>query len=70
VGRDGASGAAAGHALGYVRNMARIFDNIEQDILAALRRTLEVADRAGCVGYFDLRGWKQLDDSVEHGPAV
>jgi len=49
--------------------MPRIFDNIEQHLRPALQRTLEITDCAEfCVGYFDLRGWKQLDRFVERWP--
>jgi superfamily II DNA or RNA helicase len=47
--------------------MARIFDNINQDLLTALRATLQVSKRSDfCVGYLNLRGWQSIDDLIQN----
>lgn len=46
--------------------MSSIYDNIEQSLLPELKAYLKEAYRADfCVGYFNLRGWRQIDADIE-----
>ena len=47
--------------------MPQVFDNIDRLLLPALQDALSLSDRADfCVGYFNLRGWKELDEHIQH----
>ncbi|MCL6259285.1 SNF2-related protein [Aquiflexum sp. TKW24L] len=47
--------------------MPQIFDNIENHLSEGLNYTLDVSYRADfCVGYFNLRGWKQVAHHIDN----
>lgn len=46
--------------------MPKIYDNIENHLAKGLNDTLEVSNRTDlCVGYFNLRGWKQIGKQID-----
>ncbi|NUN09523.1 MAG: NgoFVII family restriction endonuclease [Ignavibacteriaceae bacterium] len=47
--------------------MPKIYDNIENFLVKGLNDTLEVSHRSDfCVGYFNLRGWKEVAAEIDH----
>ena len=49
--------------------LPRIFDNIDLRLHPALTDTLKISQRADfCVGYFNLHGWKLVDQFIQAWP--
>lgn len=47
--------------------MPKIYDNIENHLTKGLNETLEVSQRTDfCVGYFNLRGWKEVASKIDN----
>ena len=47
--------------------MPKIYDNIENYLTKGLNETLKLSQRADfCVGYFNLRGWKEVADKIDN----
>lgn len=47
--------------------MPKIYDNIENHLTDGLNDTLELSRRTDfCVGYFNLRGWKEVADKIDN----
>jgi len=46
--------------------MPTIYDNIQNSLITGLKTVINLSFRSDfCIGYFNLRGWKELADSVE-----
>lgn len=46
--------------------MPKIYDNINNHLAKGLNETLELSQRADfCVGYFNLRGWKEVANKID-----